>query len=244
MQMRLDGFEIDADSEIIIGGDFNVILDYDSDGFGGKPKLKISCKKIENLGSSFDLIDIWRIKNPESKRFTWKQGNPPIQRRLDVWLISSKLKEEIDDVDIVPEIKTDHSTITLHVNGIDETAKGPSCWKFNASLLEDERYVALINEKYDKWLEDWGVEIQDPRVLWDFIKCKIRNETITYNKQVAKERSEKLPTLERNIQEYAMKCDKDRTSENLNNLEVLQTEYDRQYDSGAPNEDIVQNHLT
>ena len=45
--MRLDGFEIDADSEIIIGGDFNVILDYDRDGFGGKPKLKISCKKLK-----------------------------------------------------------------------------------------------------------------------------------------------------------------------------------------------------
>ena len=39
--MRLDEFEIDADSDIIIGGDFNVILDCDRDGFGGKPKLKI-----------------------------------------------------------------------------------------------------------------------------------------------------------------------------------------------------------
>ena len=35
--MRLDEFEIDADSDIIIGGDFNVILDCDRDGFGGKP---------------------------------------------------------------------------------------------------------------------------------------------------------------------------------------------------------------
>ena len=56
--MRLDEFEIDADSDIIVGGDFNVILDCDRDGFGGKPKLKIACKKIENL-CSFDLIDIW-----------------------------------------------------------------------------------------------------------------------------------------------------------------------------------------
>ena len=46
-KFRLDGFEIDADSEIIIGGDFNVILDYDRDGFGGKPKLIISCKKLK-----------------------------------------------------------------------------------------------------------------------------------------------------------------------------------------------------
>ena len=33
-----------------------------------------------------------------------------------------------------------------------------------------------------------------------------------------------------NIQEYATKCDKDPTAENLNNLEILQTDYDRQYD--------------
>ena len=75
-----------------------------------------------------------------------------------------------------------------------------------------------------------SVEIQDPRVLWDFIKYKIRNETITYSKQVAKERREKLSNLERNIQEYAMKCDNDPTAENLSNPEILQTESGRQYD--------------
>ena len=95
---------------------------------------------------------IWRIRNPESKLFTWRQNNPLIQRRLDFWLTSSNLQEEIENVDIVPAIRTDHSAITLSVNGIhvDETAKGPSYWKFNATSLEDERYVALTNEKYDK----------------------------------------------------------------------------------------------
>ena len=68
--MRLDEFEIDEDSDIIIGGDFNVILDCDRDGFGGKPKLKIACKKIENLCSSFDLIDIcFRKASPGRRHF-------------------------------------------------------------------------------------------------------------------------------------------------------------------------------
>ena len=101
IQMKLDEFQIDADSDIIIGDDFNVILDCDRDGFGGKPKLKIACKKIENLCSSFDLIHIWRIRNPESKRFTGKQNNPLIQRRLEFWLTSSNLQEEIENVDNV-----------------------------------------------------------------------------------------------------------------------------------------------
>ena len=63
--MRLDEFEIDADSDIIIGGDFNVILDCDRDGFGGKPKLQIACKKNENLCSSFDLIGY--LENQKSR---------------------------------------------------------------------------------------------------------------------------------------------------------------------------------
>ena len=43
---------------MIIGGDFNVILDADLDGSGGKPFIKESCKNIEDLCSSLDLIDI------------------------------------------------------------------------------------------------------------------------------------------------------------------------------------------
>lgn len=56
-------------------------------------------------------------------------------------------------------------------------AYGCSFWKFNASLLEDEKYVNKINEKSREWIEE-NREIQDPRVLWDFLKYKIRYETI------------------------------------------------------------------
>ena len=36
----------------------------------------------------YDLIDIWRVRNPDRKLFSWKQKNPLVQRRLDSWLIS------------------------------------------------------------------------------------------------------------------------------------------------------------
>ena len=63
------------------------------------------------------------IQNPNV--LNGSKNNPLIQRRLYFWLTSSNLQEEIDNVDIVPAIRTDHSAITLHANGIDETAKGP-----------------------------------------------------------------------------------------------------------------------
>ena len=166
---------------MIIGGDFNVILNPEFDGLGGKPKLKESVKIIDQIRSSFDLVDIWRIRNPDVKRFSWRQKNPVVQRRLDFWLISSSTQEDVESVDIIPAIKSDHSAITLFINGIEEQRHGPSFWKFNASLIDDENFVSLIRDRYCTWIEE-GREIEDPRVLWDYIKYKIRQETIAYSR--------------------------------------------------------------
>ena len=55
--------------------------------------------------------------------------------------------EEVENVDIIPAIRTDHSAITMHINGIEETGRGPSLWKFNSSLLEEDEYITLITKK-------------------------------------------------------------------------------------------------
>ena len=229
IQKQLDELELEENCEVIIGGDFNVILDADLDGTGGKPQVKESCKQIDNLCSSFDLIDIWRIRNPDVKRFTWRQKNPIVQRRLDFWLITSSIQEEVENVDIIPAIRTDHSAISMHINGIEEIRRGPSFWKFNSSLFEDEVYIKLVTDKYSDWLEE-GKDLQDPRVLWNFIKYNIRYETITYSKQKARNRREKLSAFDEKIKECTVKCDEYPSPENLNDLEIFQTEYDRQYE--------------
>ena len=229
IQTELDSLNIEADCDIIIGGDFNVILDPEFDGLGGKPKLKESVKIIEQIRLSFDLIDIWRVRNPDERRFSWRQKNPVIQRRLDFWLTSSSLQEDVENVDIIPAIKSDHTAITLFINGIEDERHGPSFWKFNASLTDDEMYVSLIRDKYSTWIEE-GSEIEDPRVLWDYVKYKIRQETIVYSKSKARERRATLTSLERKIKDCQIACNKDPSLKNLNDIEILQTEYDRVYE--------------
>jgi len=64
-----------------------------------------------------------------------------------VILITNSIQEGVDKVDIIPAIRSDHSAITLHINGIENTTYGPSFRKCNARLLEDEEYVNKINEK-------------------------------------------------------------------------------------------------
>ena len=36
-------------------------------------------------------------------------------------LITNSLQEEVEKVDIIPAIRSDHSAITLHINGIENT---------------------------------------------------------------------------------------------------------------------------
>ena len=68
------------------------------------------------------------------KRFTWRQKTPIIQRRLDFWLVDNAMQEEIEQVDIVPSIKSDHSAILPLINELEEHLHGPSFWKFNARV--------------------------------------------------------------------------------------------------------------
>ena len=161
-------FVTDADKSIIVGGDFNVIFDQDLDGRGGNKKRKDSVRYVEDMIIEHDLLDIWRIRNPTDTRFTWRQKSPLIQRRLDYWLISNDLQEDVESVEIKSAIRSDHSAITLSVNGLEENERGPSFWKFNSTLINDQEYCDLLRLEYKNWLEEFK-DVNDKRVLWDLV---------------------------------------------------------------------------
>ena len=165
LNKNIEHFAVNKEHRIVVGGDFNVTLDSD-----GKPFKKEYVKKIQY---DFDLVDIWRIRNPECKRFTWRQKNPFIQRRLDYWLINDSSQDDIEKSGIIPSINSDHSAIFLHLNSLDKPEYGPSFWKFNASLIDDDDFVTLINESVPMWLKEFE-DITDKRLLWDLIKYRIR----------------------------------------------------------------------
>ena len=123
-----------------------------------------------------DLVDIWRIRNPTLTRFTWCQKKPITQRRLDYWFVSDTLQDDIDSVGIKTSIKSDHSALTLSINGLDDLEKGPNFWRFNSNLVNDSAFCELLTTEYASWLKEFK-EVQDKRVLWDSIKYKIRQQT-------------------------------------------------------------------
>ena len=99
----LENYHNSAEQKIVLGGDYNVTFDQDLDCSGGNPTKKTSLSCIQDICLNFDLVDIWRLRNPDCKRFTWRQKSPFIQRRLDYWLMSDAYQEEVEK--IIPSIK-------------------------------------------------------------------------------------------------------------------------------------------
>ena len=96
----------------------NFIQDTVYDSIGGTPTLKhSSIAELRHLQSQRGLVDIWRIRNPSVKRFTYRQHKPLIQRRFDYFLISDCLQDYNKHTDILPAVQADHSEIILKFSG-------------------------------------------------------------------------------------------------------------------------------
>ena len=216
LQQKLYDFVTCQNQRIIIGGDFNVVNDPDLDCSGGVPKVKESSKILDDICLNYDLIDIWRIRNPEIKLFTWRQKKPLIQRRLDFWLVSDFCQDEVEETSIKTAIRTDHLTIVISFNSLDEQIRGPSYWKFNSSLTEDENYVSAINAKIPEWLEEFN-EVTDKRVLWDLIKYRVRQFTIKYSQERAQKKRQDLVEIETSLKQAEGALSIDSSTSNIEN---------------------------
>ena len=82
---------------VVFGGDFNMLFEAKSEAQGGNPVLKKnSLAKLIQIKKKFNLCDVWRIRNSNTKRYTFRQQHSSSysQRRLDYFFISSVLQEK------------------------------------------------------------------------------------------------------------------------------------------------------
>ena len=109
---------------------------------------------------------------------------------------------------------------------------GPSFWKFNASLTDDDDFVKLINESVPMWLKKFD-EVTDKRLLWELTKYRIRQASIKYSKENTLKKRKKISDLETSLRICKEKRNESPTFENKEKLEILKMEYDSIYEQIA-----------
>lgn len=82
------------------------------------------------------MFTISGLKNQTTRSYTWSQSELLIFSRLDYWLTSNSLSDDVSSVDIIPSTKTDHSAIVIEFQDLGDKAKGPGIWKLELLLAE------------------------------------------------------------------------------------------------------------
>ena len=178
-----------ADEHIVVGGDFNCALtEKDKKGENPVSKKASVIKEINQLCYTYNLTDVWRSLNPDLKSFTWRNKSFKIQCGLDYFLVSQDLCRLATSCKIVHAAETDHSEIPIHFkNESANQRKGPGFWKFNNSLLKDEKCINKLRNNLDRYKDNYK-DVEDRGLQLNLLKMEIRGFTVMYSKSKAKAR--------------------------------------------------------
>lgn len=125
---------LDAEENIILGGDFNCPINPVLDKTGSKLLSRKSIVENHRLFMWWPR-PCWYLESEKSftKSHTWSQKSPLILCRLNYWLILNHLQDLATTTDIIPAIKTDHAAISIEFSISEKHIKGPGHWNVNCS---------------------------------------------------------------------------------------------------------------
>ena len=87
---------------LIWGGDFNLVFNSNLDKIGRLPRTNFNARsEVLNICHKFNLVDVWRERNPLYKKFSWNSSIDFIQCRLDFFLVSRHLLQHTSAVQML-----------------------------------------------------------------------------------------------------------------------------------------------
>ena len=236
----LDNLEISQYTSVNLGGDFDLFFDKSLDTDDGNPSVKTkSLSKLQKIITENDLCDIFRIRNPQEWRFTWRNKNPFKQRRLDFFLISDFLQELVVDSQFS---QSDHSAIVLKLSPTNEGERGRSHWKFNNSLPDDNDFMEGFRQKIQVYFRE-SSEASTPNARWDYLKYHMRQFSKKFSNDKVKKRKARRLELESKVKEFEEQLTTASNGQLINDYNKCKEELEVLYDN-ITDEIILRSRVT
>ena len=170
--------------KIVVVGDFNVVMNPELDRKSSdSSQLSNAAQRVQEIMAENKLEDIWRVRNPEDRRYSWYRGstvNALQCSRLDFAIISQGLSHFVHDTFYLRGVKSDHSAFFIGIE-TEYHDRGVGFWKFNTTYLADPVFIQEMNQTLDSIVtETVGM---DPSERWECIKIDIAKKAKEYAKR-------------------------------------------------------------
>lgn len=147
-----------------------------------------------------ELLDMWRIKHPADKQYTWVKisDNRVSAARLDRIYASKNLNNRIIDCVISPVGFSDHHLVFISVNMV-QIPKKSSYWHFNAKLLRDASFSKHFEVFWNHWKGKKN-DFENLKQWWEVGKTQIKLCCQQYTAYSTTTQRETIQALERDIE--------------------------------------------
>ena len=134
---------------IIMMGDFNLIMNAELDSYSKNPKVyEVPKEELVDLTDNFALQDCFRQLNGDTKAYTFSRHNENptkgIYNRLDYIYASDAILRVAKDCNHIAVGKTDHLAVQLILNEKKERKK-LGLWRHNDSYNKDVEFITLMS---------------------------------------------------------------------------------------------------
>jgi len=212
-----------ADSHVILGGDFNCVLDNVLDRSAQISQLPSASTVLNNLMSSMNLVDIWRLIHPTGRDYSFFSQRHKSFSRIDYFLIDSKLISNVISSNYHNILISDHSPTSV-VFDLGQKTK-PYCWRFHPSLLSDESFCQFISEKISDFLDiNDNSEVTDS-TLWESFKAVIRGQIISFESSARRAKSRRLAEIDEELSQLELSYRISSSPSTLQTILKLKYEY-------------------
>ena len=195
-------YHIRGSESIILGGDFNCVLNQkDKSGDSLNSTCFVGKKELCTILRSFSLIDSW-LKVNSDKGHTWFHLGKQQSSRIDKIYVGDNFNV-IKSVTI-PFHFSDHVILNTFVSLPNVQNNFKSYWKFNVSLCKNDSFVQDFVYYYHLW-QTLKPGFNSVVEWWENIKQRIKDLCIKYGVKLAKEKRDHL----HNLQNICVSANKD-----------------------------------
>ncbi len=184
-------------NSIILGGDLNCCLNDRDRRPSNSVKNDYSRKSLIKLMNSLGLTDCWTKVNDNKLGFTFFNKSTGGASRLDYIFISDSFPFEIKSMKVSSCVVPDHESVIASFKTHNHK-RGPGYWKFNNSHLENSEFKANIKEIICNTRKELK-EIKSYRLLWELLKIRIKEFSISFSVKKAHENRNNAVYLEHRL---------------------------------------------
>ena len=211
--------------KVVMGGDVNLAPCSWADRMPHRNAQPKYDDTFLNLCSKTNVIDYWRMVNPACSQYTWfnPAGNGQMSR-LDYWLISCGLINDVTDCKISASPLTDHCVITMTLEISKKPKNVENVWKFNNQLLLDSDLCNSIRSLVEEVRQTDMSDVS----RWEWFKFKAKQIAINRGKALALKRKQRQKEVIDQINSLTTN-NTHLSPEDLSELQSLQSQLDEIY---------------